>query len=80
MNRVWMLIAIAFANAVRGIRSGATTSALAVLTIAAVWLAMVVNNAREQLSVVQQIEQSDGSVQFTNDTMNGLRHSAFRFA
>ncbi len=36
MNRVWMLVYIAFANAVRGIRTGSTTSSLAVLTIAIV--------------------------------------------
>jgi len=36
MNRVWMLIAIAFANAFRGIRTASTTSSLAVVTIAIV--------------------------------------------
>lgn len=36
MTRVWMLIAIALANAVRGIRNASATSALAVLTIAVV--------------------------------------------
>ena len=36
MSRVWMLIGLAFANAVRGIRSARATSALAVLTIAVV--------------------------------------------
>lgn len=36
MNRGFMLITIAFANALRGIRSGSTTSLLAVLTIAIV--------------------------------------------
>jgi cell division transport system permease protein len=36
MSRVWMLVTIAFANAVRGIRTGSTTSSLAVLTIAIV--------------------------------------------
>lgn len=36
MSRVWMLIRIALANAVRGIRSAQATSALAVLTIAVV--------------------------------------------
>jgi cell division transport system permease protein len=36
MNRGFMLIAIAFANALRGIRSASTTSSLAVLTIAIV--------------------------------------------
>jgi cell division transport system permease protein len=36
MSRVLMLIAIAFSNAVRGIRNASTTSALAVLTIAIV--------------------------------------------
>ena len=36
MNRGFMLIAIAFANALRGIRRASTTSSLAVLTIAIV--------------------------------------------
>lgn len=36
MSRVWMLVYIAFANAVRGIRTGSTTSSMAVLTIAIV--------------------------------------------
>jgi cell division transport system permease protein len=36
MNRVLMLIAIAFSNALRGIRSASTTSSLSVLTIAIV--------------------------------------------
>lgn len=36
MNRVLMLLFIAFANAIRGIRSASTTSSLAVLTIAIV--------------------------------------------
>ncbi len=36
MNRVLMLIRIAFANALRGIRQASTTSSLAVLTIAIV--------------------------------------------
>lgn len=36
MSRVWMLIRIAFANAIRGIRSAQATSAIAVLTIAVV--------------------------------------------
>ncbi len=36
MNRGFILVAIAFANAVRGIRSASTTSSLAVLTIAIV--------------------------------------------
>jgi len=36
MSRVWMLVTLAFANAVRGIRTGSTTSSLAVLTIAIV--------------------------------------------
>jgi cell division transport system permease protein len=36
VNRVWVLIFIAFANAVRGIRTASTTSSLAVLTIAVV--------------------------------------------
>jgi len=36
MSRVWMLVTIAFSNAVRGIRNASTTSSLAVLTIAIV--------------------------------------------
>jgi len=36
MNRVWMLVYIAFANAIRGIRTGSTTSSLSVVTIAVV--------------------------------------------
>ncbi len=36
MNRVWVLISVAAANAVRGIRRASTTSALAVVTIAVV--------------------------------------------
>ncbi|MHA7839397.1 MAG: cell division protein FtsX [bacterium] len=49
MSRVWMLIRIAFANAVRGIRTGSTTSSLAVLTIAIVLVlvgsaSLLVNN------------------------------------
>ena len=36
MSRALMLVAIAFSNAIRGIRHGTTTSALAVLTIAVV--------------------------------------------
>jgi cell division transport system permease protein len=36
MSRVWMLIGLAFSNAVRGIRGAQATSALAVLTIAVV--------------------------------------------
>jgi cell division transport system permease protein len=36
LNRGWILILIAFSNAIRGIRSASTTSSLAVLTIAIV--------------------------------------------
>jgi cell division transport system permease protein len=36
MNRVWMLVYIAFANAIRGIRTASTTSSLSVVTIAVV--------------------------------------------
>jgi cell division transport system permease protein len=36
MNRVWMLVFIAFANAIRGIRTASTTSSLSVVTIAVV--------------------------------------------
>jgi len=72
MSRVWMLVTIAFANAVRGIRTGSTTSSLAVLTIAIVLVlvgsaALLVNNMSglldefgEDLQLTAYLEKSLG--------------------